>query len=86
MRTGGPSRVTKFLCSLKRRQSVSSVEGDNAAGTPDDRANTDLVTTEPATSGLGKVMHGPACMTLRRESQPLNHLSWTKPRYFAQAK
>jgi hypothetical protein len=71
---------------LKRRQLGCRVEGDKAPSAPDDRANTDLVTTEPATSGLGIVMHAPACMTLRRESQPLNHLSWTMPRCRAQAR
>jgi len=45
-----PSSSVRF----KRRQSASGVDGDNAAGTPDDRANTDLVPTEPSTSGLGQ--------------------------------
>jgi hypothetical protein len=47
-----PSSSVRF----KRRQSVSSVDGDKAAGAPDDRASTDLVPTEPATSGLGQLL------------------------------
>jgi hypothetical protein len=50
-----PSSSVRF----KRRQSVSGVDGDNAAGTPDDRATTDLVPTEPSTSGLGQLWGGP---------------------------
>jgi hypothetical protein len=46
-----PSSSVRF----KRRQSASNVDGDNAAGAPDDRANTDLVPTEPSTSGLGQL-------------------------------
>jgi hypothetical protein len=46
-----PSSSVRF----KRRQSASGVDGDKAADTPDDRANTDLVTTEPSTSGLGQL-------------------------------
>jgi hypothetical protein len=45
-----PSSSVRF----KRRQSASGVDGDKAAGTPDDRANTDLAITEPSTSGLGQ--------------------------------
>ncbi len=77
-----PSSSVRF----KRRQLGSQVESDKAPNAPDDRANTDLAITEPATSGLGVVMHAPACMTLRRESQPLNRLSWTTPRCLAQAR
>ena len=77
-----PSSSVRF----KRRQSVSRVEGDEAADAPDDRANTDLVPTEPATSGLGVVVHAPACTTLGSGSQPLTDSSWTKPRCRAQAR
>ncbi|MFN5944565.1 MAG: cyclodeaminase/cyclohydrolase family protein, partial [Phycisphaerae bacterium] len=78
--------VTESLCSRMRRQLGSQVDSDKAPSTPDDRANTNSVTTEPSTSGLGIVMHAPAHMTLRRESQPLNHLSRTTPRCLAQAR
>ncbi|MFN5946473.1 MAG: hypothetical protein ACK5ZG_14585 [Phycisphaerae bacterium] len=56
--------LTKSFCQRKRRQSVSQVESDKAADAPDDLADTDLEKTEPYTSGLGVVMHAPACMTL----------------------
>ncbi len=46
-----PSSSVRF----KRRQSASNVEGDNAAGAPDDRASMDLAPTEPSTSGLGQL-------------------------------
>ncbi len=77
-----PSSSVRF----KRRQLGCRVEGDKAPIAPDDRANTDLVTTEPATSGLGVVVHAPACTTLEEESQPLTDSSWTKPRCRAQAR
>jgi hypothetical protein len=40
---------------LKRRQLGSQVDGDKAPNAPDDRATTDLVPTEPSTSGLGQL-------------------------------
>ncbi len=70
-----PSSSVRF----KRRQSVSSVEGDKAAGTPDDRAITDLVTTEPSTSGLGQLWEVGRPSRAAVFPKP----SWTTPRCLA---
>jgi len=70
-----PSSSVRF----KRRQSASGVEGDKAADAPDDRANTDLVTTEPTTSGLGRPLEVGRPSRAAEFPKP----SWTTPRCLA---